>query len=159
MNYGLLSVILIQVALCAVVIVYAERLKNIQSAYGREQVKVETKVSLAVDALDAVRRTVADLELSHYRALQARQLATETEVHAFHRKVASLEESQASLSNKLTSREKIERKAERAATKEDREEVNPAQVSLEELIAQGHAMPMEPARAANGRVTNFGKKV
>lgn len=159
MNYGLLAVILIQVALCGVVIVYAERLKNIQSTYGREQIKIETKVSLAMDALDAVRRTVGDMELSHYRALQARQLATETEVHAFHRKVASLEESQASLSNKLTSREKIERKAERAAIKEVREESDPSQTTLEELIAQGAAMPLEPTRATNGRVTNFGKKV
>lgn len=161
MNYGLLALVLLQFCLCSVCIIAAVRLWNIQSAHERENSALALLLAEARKDSARALALVEALEVSHYKALQGRQLALETDVQAWHVKANSLEESMHSLSAKLASREKLERKAF------DKANLPPAPVAeptgpmtIDELIAQGHAIPLagtEPAQPhRNG---SFGKKV
>lgn len=161
MNYGLIALVIVQVTLSMVCIIAAVRLWNIQSTYERVQVALETRMTVAEATAATAKQMVESMEVSHYKALQARQLGLETEVAKWTIKVDSLLESQASLSSKLASREKVERKA--ASRKEEPPESEPeapGPVTLEQLIAQGHAMPLVAQDAATpSQNGSFGKRV
>lgn len=162
MDYGLLAVILVQVCLALVCTVASVRLWNIQSGYEREQAVMESRLATSEMKIDLAKGAVFALETSHYKALQTRQLGLETDVQAWRIKVDSLAESQASLSAKLASREKLERKANEKMSLSDVVDKNLSsnvQMSIEDLIASGQAKPLQPdpeVKRVNG---SFGKKV
>lgn len=161
MNYGLIALIIVQVALAGVCAIAAVRLWNVQSAYERVQVAMESRVTLAEATAAAAKQMVESMEVTHYKALQARQLATETDVGSYRVQLDSLVESMASLSAKLASREKLERKAAKAEPAEPVAATEPEiPVTLEQLIAQGHAMPMGAAEVPTpSRNGSFGARI
>ncbi|MEK6283954.1 MAG: hypothetical protein AABN95_26685 [Acidobacteriota bacterium] len=161
MNYGLLALVLLQFCLSVVCLAAAVRLWNIQSAHERETSTLATAIAEARKDAARALQVVESLELSHYKALQGRQLALETEVAAWRVKVDSLDESVKSLSAKLASREKIEkRNIERPAVLVPEPEAPAGPMTVEQLIAAGHAIPLDGNPAGQpSRNGNFGRKV
>lgn len=161
MDYGLLAVILVQVALSMVCTVASVRLWNIQSGYEKQQASMENRLATSEIKIDLAKGAVFALETSHYKALQTRQLGLETDVQAWRIKVDSLVESQASLSAKLASREKLERKAIERSIQGEAVDKNPSggPMTIEDLIASGQAMPLQPDPKPQRVNGSFGKKV
>lgn len=154
MNYGLIALIFLQLALSGGTFFVLARMLAMKSELQREMARASENAGRAVHLAEDAERHVEALELSHYRALQARQLAVETEIGRWQSKVDGLIESQAHLSVKLTSREKTDRKVEKAAAP-----ATESQVTIDDLIAQGLAQPLGVVPEAPARKANFGRRV
>lgn len=139
--------------------------KRDRGAFGKD---VSQALSLATDA----KHDVKTIELEHYKKLAALFSICSTELELAKTQIRSLEESVASLSNKLASRERADRNAAKAAAVAAPAEGEgdlgapalppgfPAKPTMADLINAGLAVPMAPVSApAQQPASTFGKVV
>lgn len=124
-------------------------------------------VSQAAADAAAAKRVAEEVETEHYRRLAALFAAQASEHEACKAKLRALEESVASLSNKLASREKIEqraaKRAEAAAAAPAQDEAGAAAPGAEDMdtLLRTHGIPMgqpPPAPAGYQRPPAFGRR-
>jgi len=128
--------------------------------------RVDEALRKAHDALLGVER----IDVEQYRALAKKLADAYAEIEMLKAKVAALDESIRSLSNKLASRERADRLAA-SREKDDETEVVPPKprkqnashdAMLEELKAQGLAVPLfepEPEQVQTPARPGFGRKM
>jgi len=142
-------------------ILYA-RQKNVVDVEKRDRGAFGGDVSRAVQMAERAERTASTIEVEHYHKLAALFAAQSSELEQAKAKIRSLEETVSSLSNKLASRERADKSAERRAAKETLPDLptEPGASGVDELVRNGMAIPLfpqQPAPAAPARPSNFGR--
>lgn len=158
-----IAIALAQLVILVINAILYSRQKNGADNEKRERAEFRPKVEQAYTWAQDAKRGVETVELDHYKKLLALFQAQAAELAEAKAKIAQLEESLASLSNKLASRERADRSAAKRAAQETQEpeaEELPAKgkVTLDDLIRNGAAIPLTP-EAPPPSQTTFGKVV
>jgi len=120
-------------------------------------------VKAAVQAASEAKRTVDMVEVDHYRKLATLFTCLTTEHEGCKAKIAALEESVSSLSNKLASRDRADKavaKRTTAQSEKENEGLVPTVAGASDLdsILRAHGVPMAPVTASpEARPASFGK--
>jgi len=153
---------LAQIVLFIVQAIIYSRQKSALDVEKRDRAVFGPQVAHALEVAEAAKRDVETIELSHYKKLAALFEVQSTELANAKAQIRALEETVQSLSNKLASRERADRAAEKRRGKGDASEgeEDPAgePQSLQDLIKQGIALPMNQVQhpAKQGGARPFG---
>lgn len=156
-----------------IVLVFAQLVVLLANAYlfARQKNQGENKkldvamllnqVSEAIRTAEGAKQDVMTVEVTHYKKLAALHDAQQREIEHLRSKVDCLQETVDSLSNKLASRDRADKGAEKRAGKASKAEEEPpaGQMDLEDVI-RAHGLPLVNPPAAGGPPVNhsFGKK-
>lgn len=137
MNFGLIALIFLQLVMVGACFFAYSRFLTDKEGLKQGIASLERVTDLLSAKADNALKVAEGLEVTHYKALQVRQLALETEQGSTATKLHSYVESLTSLSGKLASREKVEKRA--AALAEPAEPVEPSprrgkQIADEEFL-------------------------
>jgi hypothetical protein len=169
MNFGLTALIFLQ--LCSVgacLFVYSRFLSD-KNGLIRDLARIDVVLAQTNATAANALKVSESLEVTHYKALQVRQLALETEANTTASKLMGFTESLAALNAKLASRERTDRKALKETLEDQAEAVETVkgkkgnQISeqqLADLFASGAAINLDapPAPAQNVINGSFGKQ-
>jgi len=126
---------------------------------GVDQVKID--LGLVRQLAEAARTEATLLNTDKYEAVRAKCEELLIELRDCQAKNRALAESVTSMSNKLASREKVEKRAAKAAAEEAEEDVQQSQVGpgglSPDVLAQLGAIPLQPQHPAPATPSTFGK--
>lgn len=160
MQYGLISLILVQLGIAAACFYAYLRQRNQSDLDKHDKVSFSARLEAAYGMADSARKGVEMIEVTHYKALFAKYEVAVQEIASLKAGMKAMEESIASLSNKLASRERQDRIAEKKATKPLPDApADPEPSDVDSLVRNGMAFPLshnhaEPAAPPS----TFGKK-
>lgn len=142
-------------------ILYA-RQKNAVDVEKRDRGVFGADVSKALRLAEEASREAKTIEVDHYRKLAALFAAQSAELEQAKAKIRALEETVSSLSNKLASRERADRSAEKRAAKEQHQELpaGPGASDVDDPVRNGMAIPLFPQQPGPAALTlpnNFGR--
>jgi hypothetical protein len=119
------------------------------------QARTESEIAKAITIADLAKREVDALNTEKYEAIKSLLQVCETRSNSAVNLVTSIEESLKTVQNKLASRERQEKAAERKVTKsvpEDDEPETGSTAEISELVKNGKAfalaMPQHPPQSA-----------
>lgn len=167
MNYGLIALIILQVCMVGGCFFVYSRFLSDKESLKQDIAGLKTDMALISASVAASKVIVEGLEITHYKALQTRQLALETEINTYGSKIVSLVESQSSLSAKLASRERVEKRNATKASAQDAEEAEDGPLTFAQGLQGVGAIPLyaEALPPLNNQKnghnipSHFGKKV
>lgn len=173
MQYGLLALILVQVCMVGACGYVYYRSRSMQDLEKHDRMSWSARIEAAYGLADGAKKAVEMIEVSHYKSLAIRYEESQREIESMRAKIARLEESVESLSNKLASRDRQDRalaRADAAAAAEieaatrngnGRQAVPamPDAMDVDSLVRQGMAIPLMPRQPAPEarRPSNFGR--
>jgi hypothetical protein len=168
MNFGLTALIFLQLCTVGACFFVYSRFLSDKTGLIRDLARVEVILAQATATAGQALKVAEALEVTHYKALQARQLALETEANTTASKLLGFTESLSAVNAKLASRERTDRKALKETLEDQAEAVEAvkgkkgkeiSEQQLADLFASGAAIPLDgpPPQAQNVVNGSFGK--
>jgi len=165
MDYAQISLILGQIVVFVANAIIYGRQKSAVDIEKRDRGAFGVTVADALRHAQEAERIGRELRLDNYELLRQKFEAQELEISQLKAKVIALEESIASLSNKLASRDRADRHAARREAAEAQALTHTASEpqTLEDYVRMGVAVPLSqsnpqaPPPANNVRPGNFGR--